>query len=113
MQLPEDAQAAPGGHADTQALELERLRAEVSGLGRLVEEISSDRDHWREHAHRSQVMAETAQRLAERAQTLALPSGGDESGVRSHHHHTSAGTEAAQRPWARPWGAVRRLVRGG
>ncbi|HEV2121200.1 MAG TPA: excisionase family DNA-binding protein [Chloroflexota bacterium] len=123
VQLPEDAHAAAGGHAGTHtgpetpadlsaaALELERLRAEVAGLERLVEEVSSDRDAWQEQARRSQVMAETAQRLAERAQALALPAGSPEPAATSEH--TNAGTETPQGRAEGLWGALRRLVRGG
>ncbi len=82
------------------ALELERLRTEVAGLERLVSEVSADRDHWREHAHRSQVMAETAQRLAERAQPPVLPAGATEPAERSElptpaHHRPKAALRAS------------------
>ncbi len=88
--VPEGAQAEAGvagdrgpGEAAADALELVALRERVEGLERLVEEISADRDAWRDQARRSQVMAETAQRLAEGAQALALPAGGPETGARA------------------------------
>lgn len=74
-----DMRSNAEGQASADALELAALRERVEGLERLVDELAADRDHWREQAHRSQVMAETAQRLAERAQALALPAGEPET----------------------------------
>jgi excisionase family DNA binding protein len=102
VQLDEDLepepQAATGtAVASAEALELADARARIEGLERLIDELAADRDHWREHAHRSQVMAETAQRLAERAQALALPSGGAETGAASNHAGAETQTPSGSR----------------
>lgn len=100
--VPDDLEPEPAG-AGGQELELASARARIEGLERLIEELSSDRDHWRDQAKRSQVMAETAQRLAEGAQALALPAGASEEAQHGPQRpatmpEASAGTETPQRP---------------
>ncbi len=117
VEVPEEAQASPAddrepGAAAADALELAALRGRVEGLERLLLEVSDDRDAWRDQARRSHVMAETAQRLAEGAQALALPSGEPESGTMGPGD-ASADAPTPSGPRESLRARIRRLWRGG
>jgi excisionase family DNA binding protein len=112
VEVPEEAQAAPAderelGAAAADAFELAALRERVEGLERLLSEVSADRDAWKDQARRSQVMAETAQRLAEGAQALALPAGEPEhTGTPQHGPEAPSGGRESLRE------RIRRLFGG-
>jgi excisionase family DNA binding protein len=115
VEVPEEAQASPAddrepGAAAADALELAALRERVEGLERLLSEVSADRDAWKDQARRSQVMAETAQRLAEGAQALALPAGEPDTGNRAPDASAGDTTPSAPRESLRE--RLRRLWHG-
>jgi excisionase family DNA binding protein len=121
VQLPDDLEPEPESAAaagDTQAIELAEARVRIEGLERLIDEVASDRDHWRDQAKRSQVMAETAQRLAEGAQSLALPAGASEEARHGPQRpatmpEAAGGTAAASRPAEGLGARLRRWFLGG
>ncbi len=77
VQLPDDAQAegetsaaigAAIGALSADAYELADARARIDGLERLIDELATDRDAWKQQAERAQTLIQQAQSLA-----LALP----------------------------------------
>ena len=107
VQLPDDAQASAPGMPLAEAYELADARARIEGLERLIDELATDRDAWKQQAERAQTLIQQAQSLA-----LALPAQVEPVDV----------AQGSQRPADAPHGAtpargvserLRRWIAGG
>ncbi len=107
VHLPDDAQAAAPGMPPADTYELADARARIDGLERLIDELATDRDAWKQQAERAQTLIQQAQSLA-----LALPAQVDPVDA-VHGPQRPADALHGVTPARGVWERLRRWVAGG